>query len=121
MAKTVMICQASMHVATNMRRLISVKKSLVRSLTEPRWIVIGLLAAIAMASGKVQGLGMAVERWCLIARTLFDVGVNLPWMSGATDLAGLPRVMVGIPFRDPVVDMGAYEMLPLRGSNFLLR
>jgi hypothetical protein len=38
-----------------------------------------------------------------------DAGTNLPWMAGATDLAGNPRMY------DGRVDMGCYEFIPEPG------
>lgn len=44
-----------------------------------------------------------------------DTGSNQPWMVGATDLDGLPRVMKG------TVDRGCYEEIPPAGSLFFIR
>ncbi len=44
-----------------------------------------------------------------------DTGLNLAWMQGATDLAGMPRIMMGR------VDMGCYETIPPRGTLFLVK
>jgi len=42
----------------------------------------------------------------LSASPCIDSGTNLPWMTGATDLDGNPRIY------DDIVDMGAYEFIP---------
>ncbi len=44
-----------------------------------------------------------------------DQGLNQPWMTDATDLDGMPRIMKGI------VDMGCYEVIPPTGSLFIIR
>ena len=43
-----------------------------------------------------------------------DAGTNLPWMIGATDLDGNPRII------DDRVDMGCYEFVPEPGSVVLI-
>lgn len=48
-----------------------------------------------------------------------DAGLNRPWMTGALDLQGIPRVLYGRS--STTVDMGAYETIPLRGSVILFR
>ena len=52
--------------------------------------------------------GLAVGSPCL------DAGLNQPWMNGAADLAGTPRIAAG------TVDIGAYEVSPL-GCGFRRR
>jgi hypothetical protein len=47
----------------------------------------------------------------------FNTGVTLPWMSGATDLAGKPRLL---PTQAPLADMGAFEMIPPPAGNLLI-
>ncbi len=44
-----------------------------------------------------------------------DTGLNQPWMIGATDLDGLPRILKG------TVDRGCYELIPPAGSLFFIR
>ncbi len=44
-----------------------------------------------------------------------DTGLNQPWMVGATDLDGLPRILKG------TVDRGCYEAIPPTGSLFFIR
>jgi len=43
-----------------------------------------------------------------------NAGTNLPWMIGATDLDGNPRII------DDTVDMGAYEYVPEPGSMIVI-
>ncbi len=50
-----------------------------------------------------------------------DTGINLPWMIGAVDLDGNPRIMPGIATVQARVDIGAYEIVPPRGTFFLIR
>jgi hypothetical protein len=45
-----------------------------------------------------------------------NTGTNQVWMTGALDLVGAPR----LDWRDGLVDMGAYEYVPLRPSGTLM-
>ncbi len=62
------------------------------------------------ASGSGMGMSPAI-----------DAGVILPWMIGATDLAGEKRIQSSLLKRASCVDMGAYESPPPQGTLILIQ
>ena len=81
------------------------------SCTEP------LPAALYSSGGNISNMpqfASATDFHVLAGSPCIDTGTNLPWMAGATDLDGNPRVVDGL------VDMGCYEFVPEPGSALLL-